>query len=340
MRKVDPLQLIGKQYLLLIPAICCFALITTAESLAADNIKSDQQGAMEKRLLVEQPGELAITDRPYELLLKTGYRKDNLNWNEAGGSVNILSELKWENLKIAQICAAARLNFYSDWSLRGTFAYGSIQSGSNQDSDYNGNNRTLEFSRSNNKGGGKVRDGSIGLGRTLNLPNYVGENSLSVTPLVGLSIHQQNLTMTEGFQTLPATGSFPGLNSSYDAKWQGPWVGIDALLESGGDWSLTATGEYHWADYSAHANWNLRPEFSHPVSFIHTTKGQGILLAMEATYHVSKDWRVGFSVEVQQMSTGAGIDQTFFSDGTVGYYSLNGVNWESTSYNLGIVYQF
>lgn len=340
LRKVGPLQIIEKKYLLLIPAVCCFALAATAESLASDTIKFDQQDAMKKKLLVEQPDELAITDRPFELFLKTGYRKDKLNWNEAGGSVNILSELKWENLKIAQICAAARLNFYSDWSLRGTFAYGSIQSGSNQDSDYNGNNRTLEFSRSNNKGGGKVRDGSIGLGRTLRLVNRVGKNSLSISPLVGLSIHQQYLKMTDGFQTIPATGSYSGLNNSYDAQWQGPWAGVDTLMEWGGNWSLTATAEYHWARYSAKANWNLRSAFSHPVSFVHTANGQGVLLAVGSTYLVSKDWRVGFSVEAQQMSTGAGIDQTFFSDGTVGYYPLNGVNWESTSYNLGMVYQF
>ncbi|MDO8262931.1 MAG: hypothetical protein Q7T21_06875 [Gallionella sp.] len=295
---------------------------------------------MESGDWVKQIDERASTDKPFEFFLGTGNRKDNLNWNIAGGSVNILSELKWENLKIAQMSAAARLNIDADWSLRGKLAYGRINSGSNQDSDYDGNNRTLEFSRSNNRGGGEVRDGSIGLGRTLRLLNDADGNFLSVTPLVGLSIHQQNLTMTEGFQTLPATGSFPGLDSSYDAQWQGPWVGMEALLESGSDWSLTATGEYHWVDYSALANWNLRPEFSHPVSFVHTAKGQGILLAAGATYLVSKDWRVGFSVEAQQWNTGAGIDKTFFSDGSVGYSLLNGVNWESTAINLGVHYRF
>lgn len=289
---------------------------------------------------MEQTGEPASSLKLFEFFLGAGYRKDNLNWSVAGGSVNILSELKWENLEIAQISAAARLNFDAEWSVRGMLDYGSIYTGSNQDSDYNGNNRTLEFSRSNNKAGGEVRDASIGVGRTIRLLDNAGEHYLSVTPLVGLSIHQQNLTMTDGVQTLPATGSFPGLNSSYDARWQGPWVGMDILLESGKDWSLSATAEYHWADYTAHANWNLRPEFSHPVSFSHAAKGQGVLLAAGATYIVRKDWRVGMTVEVQQWSTGSGTDQTFFSDGTVGYYPLNSVNWESTAFNLGVVYNF
>ena len=242
------LKCIEKQYVKIILAVCCCALGTTAESWAADEFTYGQQDAMEGGEWVEQSDERVSTDTPFEFFLGVGSRNDNLDWNIAGGSVNILSELKWENLKIAQLSAAARLNIDADWSLRGMLAYGRINSGSNQDSDYNGNNRTVEFSRSNNKGGGAVRDGSIGLGRTLRLLNDADGNSLSVTPLVGLSIHQQNLTMTEGFQTLPATGSFPGLDSSYDAKWQGPWVGMDALLDSSGDWSLTVTGEYHWAD--------------------------------------------------------------------------------------------
>lgn len=329
-----------KRYVIMILIVCCSALTTTAESLAAEELTSDQQDVMEGGLMVEQPGGRSSTDKLFEFSLGVGYRKDNLNWNEAGGSVNVISELKWENLEIAQISAAARFNFYSDWSLRGMLAYGRIHSGSNQDSDYNGNNRTLEFSRSNNQGGGEVRDASIGLGRTLRLLDYAGENFLSVTPLVGLSRHQQNLTMTNGFQTLPATGSYPGLDNSYDAQWQGPWVGMDTLLKRGRDWSLTATAEYHWADYSADANWNLRSEFSHPVSFVHTAKGQGVLLAAGATYLVSKDWRVGITVEVQQWSTGAGIDRTSFSNGSVGYYPLNGVSWDSKVFNLDVVHRF
>lgn len=328
-------KILGKRYPIIKLTVCCFTLATTSESLAVEEIIFDRHKAtgVESE---EMPGELAPTEKPFELFLSAGYRKDNLNWNEAGGSVNILSELKWENLKIAQISAAARLNFHTSWSLRGMIASGSVMSGSNQDSDYNGNNRTLEFSRSNNKGGGKVRDGSIGLGRTLRLSNRVGEYDLSIFPQVGLSIHQQNLTMTNGFQTLPATGSYPGLNSSYQALWQGPWVGIDVQLKNYRNWSLAAAAEYHWADYSANADWNLRPEFSHPVSFVHTARGRGITLSAEATYLVSNYWRGFFSLASQQWKTGAGIDKTFFSDGSVGYNPLNGVNWGSTAINLGL----
>jgi hypothetical protein len=246
-----------------------------------------------------------------------------------------MSELKWEHLEIAQIGAAAKFNLPSGWNLRGMLAYGSVRSGSNQDSDYNGNNRTLESSRSNNKGGGEVRDASLGLGKTLRMSNYAGADFLSVTPLTGFSIHQQNLTTSDGFQTLPAMGAYPGLNNSYDTQWQGPWIGVDALFEWGDDWLLNAMVEQHWADYSAHANWNLRD-----LSFVHTAKGQGVSLAAGATYHVSHHWDARFVVQVQQWSTNVGIDKTTFPDGSMAYYRLNSVNWNSKSFNLGMVRRF
>lgn len=329
-----------KQYLITKLIACCFALTATSGLLAEEKLESGPDKEMRLKLSEEMADELTSTETPFEFLLKAGYRKDNLNWNEAGGSVNILSELKWENLKIAQISADARLNFHTDWNFRGVFTYGRITSGSNQDSDYNGNNRTLEFSRSNNKGGGKVRDVSAGFGKTVHLSSPASKNDLSISPLVGLSIHQQDLTMTDGFQTLPASGSYSGLASSYDTKWQGPWAGINAQLEQRRNWSLNATAEYHWADYSARANWNLRPEFSHPVSFVHTAKGRGILFSAEATYPVSQEWRVSLSMTLQRWKTGAGIDKTFFSDGSAGYYPLNEVNWRSAAIDLGVARDF
>lgn len=318
--------------------VCGFVLMANTGSMAADGTELARSDAIESRS--KQFDRVKSTEPSFDFSLGVGYRSDNLNWNEAGSLVNIRSELKWENLKISQLTAAARLNFYSGWSLRGALDYGSINSGSNQDSDYNGNDRTLEFSRSNNKGGGRVRDGSISLGRTLRPLAEIEDISFTLTPLVGLSLHDQYLTMTDGFQTIPDQGTYAGLESSYDARWQGPWVGIETQLESGGEWLLTAIGEYHKADYSAQANWNLRPEFSHPVSFAHSAKGEGYLLALGATYIASKNRRVNFFVTSQRWSTGPGIDQTFFSDGSVGYYQLNSVNWNSTAANFGLIHCF
>lgn len=319
---------------------CCVVMLVSTQLSAADELMLIQEDDSGSQLVVENVDEKVITNSDIEFSLSAGYRKDNLSWNEAGGAVNIISELKWTDLEIALVSASAKFNINADWSLRGKLEYGRIYSGSNQDSDYNGNNRTFEFSRSNNKGGGEVRDASISLGRTFQMLGDADKSTLSVIPLVGLSVHQQNLTMTDGFQTLPATGSYPGLDSSYHAQWQGPWMGLDAEFVTAGNWSLNATAEYHWADYSAQANWNLRSEFAHPVSFTHSAKGQGVVLAAGANYRVSKDWKASIIIESQQWSTGAGVDQTYLTNGSIEYYLLNEVTWQSTAVKVGVSHYF
>ena len=329
-----------KQVINIILFTCC-CVFTTRYSMATEDIRAAQQSEMDNESTLDQAGGVDSEVHPFEFVLKAGSRQDALNWNIAGGAVNILSELKWESIKIAQTVAAAKYNFYSDWSLRGMLSYGRIISGNIQDSDYNGNNRTQEFSRSNNNAaGGYVRDASISLGRAVQISPEGEKNSLWLTPLVGLSRHQQHLRMTDGFQTLPATGSFPGLNSTYDTQWQGPWAGLEATLNTQTSWSLSAKMEYHWVGYTANANWNLRREFAQPVSFIHYAQGRGVLLELVSTYRINKAFKFLFAAEKQQWRTGAGLDRTYFSNGTIEDYRLNEVNWNSSALNLGLVVDF
>ena len=287
----------------------------------------------------------AATYVPMTLSVSAGQRKDNLNWSIAGNGVNVLSELKWESLAITQLQAAAEFHLKNDLRLRARLGYGVIDSGNNQDSDYDGNNRTLEYSRSNNKAGGDVLDASIGFGKRLRMRDLSAGRSFYVTPFVGLSMHRQNLTMTDGVQTIssastPPLGPLPGLASSYDAQWMGPWLGAEALVETERGWAVIVNAEYHLADYSASANWNLRSDLAHPVSFRHAATGEGFVMSLGASYPVGKNWKVNFTLEHQQWTTRAGSDWVYVADGTVGHARLNGVNWDSTAYNLGIVRYF
>ncbi len=74
-----------------------------------------------------------------------------------------------------------------------------------------------------------------------------------MTPLLGYSYHEQNLNITDGNQTIPDSGSFPGLNSSYDTEWQGPWIGFDLRFKAreiktfAHRFETYFTYEYHWA---------------------------------------------------------------------------------------------
>jgi len=279
-------------------------------------------------------------EAPFEYALSTGYRTDKLSWSIAEGGVDVASEVAWNNTAIAQLRAAGRLNIGGDWLVRGIYSTGSVQSGSNRDSDYAGSGRTQEFSRSENKSGGAVRDASIALGRKFHLFDLASGGALYLVPLAGMSIHQQNLTMYDGHQSIPFDSALPGLNNTYDTQWKGPWIGVDAWLRQGENVWLNASMEYHRADYSAEANWNLRADLAHPVSFRHVAQGHGLLFTLGAAYQFSKNFLTNVAVEHQQWNTRTGYDETHFSYGTTNYYTLNPVSWGSSSLSVGVVYRF
>jgi len=287
--------------------------------------------------------------------LSLGYRVDSLDWNisgknnSAGSKPNIVSELEWRDLDILQFKAEIVSTNYAGIVFRGNAGYGWVLDGVNQDSDYAGSNRTLEFSRSiNDVDGSRVLDLSGGLGFRF----YLGEREqLQIIPMVGYSYHNQDLRMSNGNQVVwsstnavildPALGGtqplgpFPGLDSSYDAEWAGPWLGSDFVwsLQNGG--TLFARLEAHWVDYFAQANWNLRPDFAHPVSFEHEANGRGQVL--ELGWHsaaANPYWAWGVSAVLQSWTTGSGIYRVYGVGGDVSESTLNEANWSSRSINI------
>lgn len=281
-----------------------------------------------------------------KLDLSTGYRVDRLKWNIAGQSdgtnPNILSELTWDDVEIFQLKGKASASWKS-YVVEGSMGYGNISDGKNQDSDFFGNNRTGEFSRSNNGvDGDDVLDVSGGIGYRIELTNPETRASwavdqLSVMPLIGYSYHQQNLNIVDGYQTFPTAGPFDGLHSTYETEWNGPWLGFELDGER-----KKMTGylrfEYHIADYYAKANWNLRTDFDHPKSFEHTADGYGLLLGLGAGYKLSDRWTINLSGDAQSWRIDDGIDRVFFSDGTTAETRLNEVEWKSFSTMLGMSY--
>jgi hypothetical protein len=295
-----------------------------------------------------------ITQVPkWQWSFNTGYRNDDLDWNIAGdisgNNPNILSELTWSDLEILQLEFGLARIFPNRLVLKGEIAYGIIFDGENQDSDYFGDNRTGEFSRSNNSADdGHTSDGSIGLGYYIPIVS----DTVMVIPLIGYSFHLQNLEITDGVQTIatppitPDLGPFPGLNSSYDAIWYGPWVGLElnARIYKRDGTSLAHEflfgTEYHWADYDAEANWNLRTDFDHPKSFEHEADGSGIVFWAGYNYFFNPQWSLNFSGKYQEWETDPGIDRVFFADGTEAVTRLNEVNWESFSLMVGVTCRF
>ena len=288
--------------------------------------------------------------------ISNGYRRDDLNWNIAGNTdgsnPNILSELTWRDIEIYQIKLSHSILWPRIVYFRAALDYGWIMDGKNQDSDYFGDNRTLEFSRSNNStDDDNVKDATMAVGYPIRW-RFSRNELFTIIPLVGYSYHEQNLTITDGNQTIatpgltPDIGPLPGLNSTYDTKWKGPLIGMDVNFRSNRITSLADrietyfSIEYHWADYDAEADWNLREDLAHPTSFKQDADGHGVILAVGFNFLLNAHWMLNVSYDYQTWSTDHGTDRIFRSDGTSVKTRLNEVNWDANTFSLGIGLRF
>lgn len=292
-------------------------------------------------------GDLKAFEVEGDLGLIAGYRVDDLDWTIAGNlngtNPNIVSELTWNDLESYQLKLGGKGIIERVLYLRGSAALGWVLSGEVQDSDYLGDNRTQEFSRSmNSADDGTLFDATFAFG----YPFRLASDRLRLVPIVGFSYSEQNLTMKDGVQVISEPpqgqplGPFEGLDSTYDTKWYGPWVGVDLSLKASDKIILFAGVEYHWADYKAEANWNLRTDLAHPISFEHEADGTGFLITAGGDYVFTRPWSLGLELSYQDWSTDAGIDRQFNADGTIAATRLNEVNWESLAIMLRLTYRF
>lgn len=278
-----------------------------------------------------------------DLNISLGSRTDELRWSIANsdGVPNIISELRWDALKMTYF--SAQLSAEIDaMVLRASISRGEITRGDNQDSDYGANNRSCEFSRSNNDAGnGSAQDIDLMVG--FNFPALVWP-SVQVVPFMGYGQHELNLTMKRGVQTVsnaaclpagvtgspPPVGPFSGLNSSYDAKWNGLLLGAEAYFDATAQLRVTAKYFRRWINYEADANWNLRSDLAHPVSFSHSAVGYGNVAALAARYEVDERIAFGLLFEFENYRTDSGSDVIYGSNGGVGFTVLNEVYWRSS----------
>lgn len=305
-------------------------------------------------LLTNGRSVLAAPEIQGDLAVVAGYRVDNFDWNIAGDSSghnpDILSELTWRDLKIYQLSltgsaerVASDAAIFSP-CMRTIVGYGRIVSGKNQDSDYFGDNRTLEFSRSNNSAdAGSVIDLSLAGGGKFRF----GDHRYTLAPLLGFSYYAQNFTITDGLQTLsdpslfpgvPPPGPLPGLNSTYKADWYGPWLGLDATAVLTPGWTLRTGVEVHQVAYRAEADWNLRSDLARP--FQHNGRGYGLIGRLGSDYVLTSRLELTLAAELRCFAIRDGTDWAYFNDGRAGATRLNEVNWDSKMLTAGVLYHF
>ncbi|OUS29430.1 hypothetical protein A9Q99_10065 [Gammaproteobacteria bacterium 45_16_T64] len=285
------------------------------------------------------------------LSLGTGTREAELRWSIASDSSgrntpNILSELTYENLTITELQGSVHLHFNQGFLKKFDINI-DIKSGKNRDglvidSDYNGNNRTDEYSRSeSNPDGSTTLDGKIVIGYPLQW-----NERFFVTPFVGYNYSQQYLRMRNGVQiidtraaSLPIGPFTSELNSKYEAVWNSAIFAFDATYR-GENHHLGLLWEFLITDYYAEANWNLRSDFDHPKSFAHWATGTGNNLEFKYQYFASPRFSLWVTYRIEDWKTNKGDDVVYFSDGTKAGTQLNEVVWESTATSAGFSLHF
>lgn len=278
--------------------------------------------------------------------IKGGYRRDDLKWNiGAPPYVNILSELTWEDVTGYQVAPSItytrKAGDLKGFTVQVDGYMSQTKDGKNQDSDYLGNNRTLEFSRSNNDASdGDMKGFSAGIGYSFEFKGDKKENIGHFMMLFGYALQKQNFVMQNGFQTIPANGPFAGLNSTYDTTWSMGFVGAALEGKLAENHRLNLHGKYFVGNYNGVGNWNLRSDFAHPKSFEHDADAYGFNIGLEYGWMFYSNLELTLSADYQGLYTKSGTDDTYFADGTVVTAPLNEVESTSQQYMLGLGYTF
>jgi outer membrane protease len=307
------------------------------------------ESAAERAELVSGKSRPRTLSYPNSFSLGAGYRWDSVFFNIAtlSRTPNILSELQYDNIESMTLSANMRWSNSANFYVRGGVDIGRTINGEVQDSDYLGDNRTLEFSRSYADGdGGSLVDANAGFGYRFDLPLSGRDQSMHLMPLLGYSYHSQELEMTDGVQVIAdygfdvPLGPFGGLDSNYDAHWSGPWIGLDMELAINQRHALLASLEYHWADYEADADWNLRSDFAHPVSFEHKSEGEGVIASITYRYTPNPKWFWTAGFKYSKFEADAGEYTYYSSADTAGYARFNEAEWESYAVTVGLGFKF
>ena len=262
-----------------------------------------------------------------------GYRQDQLDWNIGNLPTDILSELQYQDIKASQPMVAVSIFAPYNMIVKGQYADADINTGVVYDYDFNGNRSDIYLlSKSHLKG--SLTDLNIQVSKKYFLSN------LSASIDVGWSKHQQKLNSFDGFQLIPNYGAFNGLNNNYDVMWQGKFLGTTVGFDITKNWYIDLGLRYHFFEYKAVADWNLRKEFAHPLSFEHLINAKAWDGSLAVLYKFNKYYALKLFYNNLRAKGENGTDLTYFNNNSVGMYFLNEVNWQYKQYGVGLNYKF
>jgi len=262
------------------------------------------------------------------------YSKEDFRWSIAGNSngqnPNILSEVKWKNLKGYSAGGAIRINVWSQFVLLGNYHKTFIRSGIATDTDYAGDNRTnisYHAELNSNEGSAHRYMASLGYMFTLN-------KHLSILPLAGYTFSRQSLFL-KGFGN-NEDKDYALLNSTYQTRWEGLVLGVATNYSFNSKLYLETKIDYKQLTYKAVANWNLIDAFAHPISFKHS--GNGFEVDFNAKFGIKLSSQISTFIMGNYFyaETGRGKDQLFLADGQEQLSQFNGAARKGLTAGVGL----
>jgi hypothetical protein len=182
------------------------------------------------------------------------------------------------------------------------------------------------------------------------------QGRLLLSPLFGFSLHRQSLRITNGQQVVSVREPAPtigpldaSLNSLYSAHWNSIWIGCDlrhqmkAPSDGVPPMEFALSFAYHfWADYHAEADWNVRNDLDHPVSFEHDADAHGVSLQAEWMLRMTSRLNLRCNLNYSFWSSDSGKVTTHQTVPEVMTITsrFNEVTWESKSIMVGAIYRF
>ncbi|MDM1384369.1 omptin family outer membrane protease [Myroides marinus] len=267
---------------------------------------------------------------PY-IIPYTTWDTEELNWdiagNESGKFPNLLSEIKWKDLSGPKLGIISGIPITPKLKLKLELSYKTIISGKVNDSDYAGDNKavkTAEFNLQADKG--------HSIKTSLEL-SYLLLNRQDFT----LNIHAGYLGYYKTLYMLDSDTPLnkdKKLNSTYKPRYHGVIYGLQTSYTIH-NWQATLDiSGIHLPSYLANANWNLREELQHPISFTHKSKASGYNLALHLGYHISKNLQPFITANYTQLDASKGTDKLYKINGNTHTTQLNRVH--SSNFHIGV----
>ncbi len=257
---------------------------------------------------------------------------------------NVLSELSFRDIRsLGYVINLGYMNRFDNniaFVLEAEYADSRIRSGRAQDSDYASDNRTDEFSRSfSDIESDSINYFSLATGIKTRWLNTKGHY---LSFLIGYKKHNVDITMTNGVVEIPeadAGSLIPGLNSTYNSEFRSIFAGLST--EHVFSWgTIGFRYDLYYTDLKAEADWNLRTDFAHPVSFEQVGNGKGYAATLGYTYNHNRNWDYSIDYVVNKYHIKDGYDQTYFSDTTSFIVKLNNSEYKQEAIRIGVSYNF